>query len=131
MVRAGIVELAAAAYGVLSFVPWLVQLSALRDQLVTPLAPALLLAGVLQAGWRRTRRHPGLSACALFLALFSSSQVLVSLLGAVPCAGTKLLTPGPWLSTPASFASAMTCARSSGEDRLLASTKLLAMIVTS
>lgn len=60
---------------------WLVQLSALRDRVVTPLAPALLLTGVLQAGWRRTCRHAGLSACALFLALFSASQVLVSLLG--------------------------------------------------
>ncbi len=60
---------------------WLVRLSALRDRLITPLWPLLLLAGVAQVSWRGAGRHPGLSAASLFLALFCASQIGVSLLG--------------------------------------------------
>jgi hypothetical protein len=60
---------------------WLVRLSALRDATVTPLGGVLLVCGVMQLAWRRTRSQTGLSTCAFFLALFSASQVLVSLLG--------------------------------------------------
>lgn len=60
---------------------WLVRLSAWRDRIVTPVWPVLVLAGVAQAAWRGSRRHLGLSAASLFLAMFVVCQILVSLLG--------------------------------------------------
>jgi hypothetical protein len=60
---------------------WLVRLSELRDKLVTPVWPMLVLAGFAQVAWRRTRQQEGLSAASLFLSSFIACQILVSLLG--------------------------------------------------
>lgn len=60
---------------------WLVKWSELRDRTVTPLWPVLWGLGLAQVAWRGARRHAGLSAASLFLALFVASQIAVSLLG--------------------------------------------------